>query len=87
MVSVDQGAPGDRALGSGGHVAAQGKTYGFGAKYPEDALGASPGFSSQALCADEQLILAGQATTQDNDQGLFHPMLTLAQEPCDSCVG
>jgi len=38
------------------------------------------GFNAQAVCTDEQIILAGEVTGQENDQGQYHPMMAQAQE-------
>jgi hypothetical protein len=37
------------------------------------------GFNAQAVCTDDQIIIAGEVTDQENDQGLYHPMLSQAQ--------
>jgi transposase len=38
------------------------------------------GFNAQAACTDEQIVLATDVTDQENDQGLYHPMMEQAQE-------
>ena len=38
------------------------------------------GLNAQAVCTDEQIILAADVTDQENDQGLYHPMMDQAQE-------
>ena len=37
------------------------------------------GFNAQAVCTDDQIILAATVTNQENDQGLFHPLMEKAQ--------
>ena len=37
------------------------------------------GFNAQAVCTDEQIIVAAKVTNQENDQGLYHPMMAAAQ--------
>ena len=37
------------------------------------------GFNAQAICTDDQIIIAGAVTNRENDQGLYHPMMTEAQ--------
>lgn len=37
------------------------------------------GFNAQAVCTDDQIIIAGEVTDQENDQGLYHPMMAQAQ--------
>lgn len=37
------------------------------------------GFNAQAVCTDDQIIIAGEVTDQENDQGLYHPMMSQAQ--------
>jgi len=38
------------------------------------------GVNAQAACTDEQIILAADVVNQENDQGLYHPMMEQAQE-------
>ena len=38
------------------------------------------GFNAQAVCTDEQIIVAADVTDQENDQGLYHPMMIAAQK-------
>jgi len=38
------------------------------------------GFNAQAVCTDEQIIVAADVTDQENDQGQYHPMMQQAQE-------
>jgi transposase len=38
------------------------------------------GFNAQAVCTDQQIILAADVTAQENDQGLYHPMMEQARE-------
>lgn len=38
------------------------------------------GLNAQAVCTDEQIILAADVTDQENDQGQYHPMMDQAQE-------
>ncbi len=37
------------------------------------------GFNAQAVCTDDQIIIAGEVTDQENDQGLYHSMMAQAQ--------
>ena len=37
------------------------------------------GFNAQAVCTDEQVVLAADVTEQENDQGRYHPMMEQAQ--------
>ncbi len=37
------------------------------------------GFNAQAVCTDDQIIIAGEVTDQENDQGQYHPMMAQAQ--------
>lgn len=45
------------------------------------------GFNAQAVCTDDQIILAAQVTNQENDQGLYHPMMAQAQEHATAVLG
>lgn len=45
------------------------------------------GFNSQAACTDDQIILAADVTIQENDQGLYHPMMASAQENATAALG
>jgi transposase len=38
------------------------------------------GLNAQAVCTDDQIIMAADVTDQENDQGLYHPMMAQAQE-------
>lgn len=38
------------------------------------------GINAQAACTDEQIVLVADVTDQENDQGLYHPMMEQAQE-------
>jgi len=38
------------------------------------------GFNAQAVCTDDQIIIAGEVTDQENDQGQYHPMMERARE-------
>lgn len=38
------------------------------------------GFNAQAVCTDQQIIIAADVTAQENDQGLYHPMMAQAQD-------
>ena len=38
------------------------------------------GLNAQAACTDDQIIMAADVTDQENDQGLYHPMMEQAQE-------
>ncbi len=38
------------------------------------------GFNAQAVCTDKQIIVAADVTDRENDQGLYHPMMSIAQE-------
>lgn len=37
------------------------------------------GFNAQAVCTDDQIIIAADVTDQENDQGQYHPMMEQAQ--------
>ena len=37
------------------------------------------GFNAQAVCTDEQIIVAADVLDQENDQGQYHPMMRQAQ--------
>ncbi len=37
------------------------------------------GFNAQAVCTDDQVIVAADVTDCENDQGLYHPMMAQAQ--------
>jgi len=41
--------------------------------------GYTQGFNAQAACTDEQIIMAAEVTDQENDQGLYHPMMEQTQ--------
>ncbi|MBU0638752.1 MAG: transposase [Planctomycetes bacterium] len=45
------------------------------------------GFNAQAVCTDQQIILAAQVTNQENDQGLYHPMMAAAQAQALAVLG
>ena len=45
------------------------------------------GFNAQAVCTDGQIILAAQVTNQENDQGLYHPMMAQAQAQATAVLG
>lgn len=45
------------------------------------------GFNAQAVCTDEQIIVAAEVTQQENDQGWFHPMLEQAQGNATATLG
>ncbi len=45
------------------------------------------GFNAQAVCTDDQIIIAAQVTNQENDQGLYHPMLAAAQAHATAVLG
>ena len=45
------------------------------------------GFNAQAVCTDDQIILAARVTNQENDQGLYHPMLAEAQAHATAVLG
>lgn len=45
------------------------------------------GFNAQAVCTDDQIILAAEVTDQENDQGLYHDMMTSAQEKATAVLG
>jgi len=38
------------------------------------------GFNAQAVCTDDQIILAADVSNQENDHGQYHPMMEQAQE-------
>jgi hypothetical protein len=42
--------------------------------------GYAQGFNAQAVCTDQQIIVAAEATNQENDQGQYHPMMEQARE-------
>ena len=44
------------------------------------------GFNAQAVCTDDQVIVAADVTNQENDQGLYHPMMELAREHAESVL-
>ena len=45
------------------------------------------GFNAQAACTDEQIILSADVTDQENDQGLYHPMMEQAQKSATMVLG
>ena len=45
------------------------------------------GFNAQAVCTDEQIILSAYVTQQENDQGLYHPMMKQAQKSATLVLG
>jgi len=44
------------------------------------------GFNAQAVCTDDQIILAADVTDQENDQGQYHPMMEQAQENANAVL-
>ena len=45
------------------------------------------GFNAQAVCTDQQIILAPEVTDQENDQGQYHPMMDAAQANATAALG
>ena len=45
------------------------------------------GFNAQAVCTDDQIIIGADVTDQENDQGLYHPMMTQAQDHATAGLG
>lgn len=45
------------------------------------------GFNAQAVCTDEQIVVAANVTDQENDQGQYHPMMAQAQENATAVLG
>lgn len=49
--------------------------------------GYAQGFNAQAACTDDQIIMAADVTDQENDQGLYHPMMASAQANATAVLG
>ena len=45
------------------------------------------GFNAQAVCTDDQIIIAADVVDQENDQGLYHPMMAQAQDHATAVLG
>jgi len=45
------------------------------------------GFNAQAVCTDDQIILAAEVIDQENDQGQYHPMMEQAQANAKAVLG
>ena len=58
-----------------------------GTRITKTRSGYVQGFNAQAVCTDDQIILAAEVIDQENDQGQYHPMMEQAQANATAVLG